>query len=144
LALKHRPLNVCVYGDATGDSRHSSADKTDWHLVRSFFERHAGQYRVEVRVPSQNPQVRARVNAVNSMLCTYNEQRRLLVDPRCQGLIKDFERVCWKSDLHGNMQKDLDKSDLLRTHVSDAVGYWVTREHPIRGVSGFIGGPRIL
>jgi hypothetical protein len=133
-----------VYGDATGDSRHSSADKTDWHLVRNFFERHSGQYRVEVRIPSQNPLVKARVNAVNSMLCTYNEQRRLLVDPKCRELIKDFERVCWKSDLHGNVQKDLDKSELLRTHVSDAVGYWVAREHPLRGVGGFMGGPRIL
>jgi hypothetical protein len=69
-AWEHGTLNV--YGDATGDSRHSSADKTDWHLVRNFFERHAGQYRVEVRVPSQNPLVKARVNAVNSMLCTYS------------------------------------------------------------------------
>jgi hypothetical protein len=68
----------------------------------------------------------------------------LLVDPKCQELIKDFERVCWKSDPHGNLQNNLDKTDLLRTHISDAVGYWVVREHPIRGVSGFMSGPRIL
>ncbi len=83
------------------------------------------------------------MNAVNSMLCTHSGQRRL-IDPKCQGLIKDFERVCWKSDSHGNLQKDLDKSEILRTHVSDAVGYWVMREHPLRDVGGFMSGPRIL
>jgi hypothetical protein len=74
----------------------------------------------------------------------FSWQHRLLVDPKCQGLIKDFERVCWKSDSHGNVQKDLDKSELLRTHVSDAVGYWVVREHPLRDAGGFMSGPRIL
>jgi hypothetical protein len=78
-----------------------------------------------------------------SMLCTYSGQRRLLVDPKCRELIKDFERVSWKTDSHGNSQKDLDKSELLRTHISDAVD-WVVKEHPLRGISGFMGGPRIL
>ena len=88
--------------------------------------------------------LKARVNAVNSRLFTHSRQRRLLIDPKCQRLIIDFERVCWKSDSQGNLQKDLDKSEILRTHLSDAVGYWVVREHPLRDTGGFMSGPRIL
>jgi hypothetical protein len=43
-----------------------------------------------------------------------------------------------------NLQKDLDKSELLHTDVSDALGYWVAREHPLRDAGGFMSGPRIL
>ena len=50
---KYGPLNVYVYGDATGDSRHSSADRTDWHIVREFFGRLTGEYRAHFNVPSQ-------------------------------------------------------------------------------------------
>jgi phage terminase large subunit len=135
---EYGPLNVYVYGDATGDSRHSSADRTDWHIVREFFSRLTGEYRAHFNVPSQNPSVKGRVNAVNAMVCSHSGQRRLLVDPKCRELIKDFERVCWKSDPHGNLQTDLDKSDPMRTHVSDAMGYWVVHKHPLRDS----GGPR--
>jgi hypothetical protein len=119
---KYGPLNVYVYGDATGDSRHSSADRTDWHIVQEFFGRLTGEYRAHFNIPSQNPSAKGRVNAVNAMVCSHSGQRRLLVDPKCRELIKDFERVCWKSDPHGNLQTDLDKSDPMRTHVSDAMG----------------------
>jgi hypothetical protein len=94
--------------------------------------------------PQPEPLVKARVNAVDSMVCPHSGQRRLLVDPKCQGLIKDFEPVSWKSGSQGNLQRDLDTSELLRTHVSDAVGYWVVREHPLRDAGGFMSGPRIL
>jgi len=135
-ARQNGRLIVYVYGDATGDSRRSSADRTDWYIVRKFFGQHADQYHACVNVPSQNPTIKARVNAVNAMVCSHNGQRRLLIDPKCRELIKDFERVCWKSDPHGNLQADLDKSDPMRTHVSDAVGYWVVWEHPLRATVG--------
>ena len=135
-ARQNGRLIVYVYGDATGDSRRSSADRTDWYIVRKFFGQHADQYHACVNVPSQNPTIKARVNAVNAMVCSHSGQRRLLIDPKCRELIKDFERVCWKSDPHGNLQADLDKSDPMRTHVSDAVGYWVVWEHPLRATAG--------
>jgi hypothetical protein len=59
----------------------------------------------------------------------HSGRHRWLVDPECPGADQDFERLCWKSDSHGDLLKDLDKSELLRTHVSDVVGCWVVREH---------------
>ena len=47
-------------------------------------------------------------------------------------MIKDFEQVSWKTDPHGNSLAELDKSNFMRTHVSDAIGYYVAREFPVR------------
>jgi len=131
-----RPVGLDVYGDASGDSRRSSADWTDWQIVREFLGRHADLYRSQLRVPGQNPPVKARVNAVNALLCNFRQERRLLIDSGCKELIRDLERVTWKSDAHGNFLADLDKSDPFRTHVSDALGYFVVREFPLRQPGG--------
>jgi len=71
---------------------------------------------------------KARVNAMNALLCNYHGERRLLVAPQCRELIKDFERVCWTGDAHGNLLGNIDKSDPMRSHVSDALGYFVAQE----------------
>ncbi len=123
-----RPLNVYVYGDATGDGRHSSADQTDWQIVREFFRRHANLYHAQVRVRKENPSVKARVNAMNALMCNYHGELRLLVAPQCRELIKDLERVRWTGDAHGNLLGNIDKSDPMRSHVSDALGYFVAQE----------------
>ncbi len=39
----------------------------------------------------------------------------------------DLEQVTWKSDVAGNVLADINKSDPLRTHLSDALGYYVAR-----------------
>jgi hypothetical protein len=142
--LQPAPLNVYVYGDATGDQRKTSASRTDWEIVRRFFGRLTDRYHVGLRVGRTNPPVKDRINCVNAMLQNCAGDRRLLIDPRCKQLIKDFEQVCWKVDPHGNSLAELDKSDPMRTHVSDAVGYLVAREFPIRRQLGERPGPSIL
>jgi hypothetical protein len=137
------PLNIYVYGDATGEQRKTSASRTDWQIVKDFFGRYPDRYRASLRVPSANPPVKDRVNGVNALLRNHAGQHRLLVDSACKGLIKDFEQVSWKTDPHGNPLVELDKSDPMRTHVSDAVGYLVAREFAMRPVRGEMGGPAI-
>ena len=69
-----------------------------------------------------------RVNTVNSMLCNQRQEQRLIIHPDCQQLIKDFERVTWAVDGNGNIMANIDKSDPMRTHVSDALGYKLAYE----------------
>jgi hypothetical protein len=121
-----------IHGDATGEQRRSSASRTDWQIVKDFFGRYQDRYRANLRIPSANPPVKDRINCVNAMLHNHAGEHRLLIDPRCKHLIKDLEQVCWKVDPHGNPLAELDKSDPMRTHVSDAVGYWIAREFPMR------------
>jgi hypothetical protein len=142
--LKRPLLNVYVHGDATGEQRKTSASRTDWQIVKEFFGRHTDWYHAGFRVPSDNPPVKDRINCVNAMLRNHAGEHRLLIDPRCKHLIKDLEQVCWKADPHGNPLAELDKSDPMRTHASDAVGYWIAREFPMRAPRGERGGPSII
>jgi hypothetical protein len=137
-------MNVYVYGDATGSSRKTSASRTDWQIIKEFFGRNTERFKVQFRVPGANPPVKDRVNCLNARLCNYAGDRRVLIAPKCKELAKDFEQVGWKTDANGNALAELDKSDGLRTHVSDALGYMIAKEFPMRGVRGEKGGPSIV
>ena len=136
-------LGIYVYGDATAEQRRTSASRTDWRIVKDFFGRYSDRFNASFQVPSVNPPVKDRVNCVNAVLRNHAGQFRMLVDPKCKHLIKDFEQVCWKTDPHGNSLVELDKSDPARTHVSDAVGYYVAREFPMRPPRGERSGPML-
>lgn len=132
------PLQIYLYGDTTGNGRKTSASRTDWQIVQEFF---SGQFcQITRRVPSSNPPVKDRVNCVNAMLCNQAGERRLLINPRCQELILDLERVHWKNDGNGNSLVEIDKSDPMRTHVSDALGYMIAREFGMRPKAGEMPG----
>jgi hypothetical protein len=137
------PLVVSVYGDATGEQRKTSASRTDWQIVKDFFSRYPDRFRVTLRVPSVNPPVKDRINCVNAMLRNHAGQQRLRIDPRCKQVIQDFEQVCWKTYPHGNSLAELDKSNPVRTHASDAIGYYVAQEFPMRSSMGERSGPMI-
>jgi hypothetical protein len=138
LRQAYPPVQLDVYGDATGDARRSSASRTDWELVRNFLGQHRNQYRSVIHVGSSNPPVRDRVNCVNAKLRSQAGDRRLIIDPRCKHLIQDFERVHWKTDVNGNAFNDIDKTDPVRTHTSDALGYMIAKHFSMWAS----GGPR--
>jgi hypothetical protein len=139
--LPGMPLNVYVYGDATGEQHKTSASRTDWQIVKNFFGRYPDRYQASFQVPRSNPPVKDRINCVNAILRNHAGQYRLAIDPRCKELIKDFEQVSWKADAHGNSLAELDKSDTRRTHVSDAVGYLIAHKFPMRMLMGERAGP---
>ena len=132
-----RSVQLNIYGDATGDSRRSSAPRTDWQIVRDFLSRYTNRFRTSFHIASSNPKVRDRVNCVNAKLCSQAGMRTLFIDPRCKQLIQDLERVQWKQDGNGNMLHEIDKSDPARTHVSDALGYMISREFGMRPAVGY-------
>jgi phage terminase large subunit len=61
----------------------------------------------------------------------------LLIDPRCRQLIRDVEQVAWKTDANGNPLVELDKSDRMRTHTSDALGYYIASAFPMQAKVGY-------
>ena len=138
-----RQLSIEVYGDATAEQRRTSASRTDWQIVKNFFGRYPDRFQATFDVPRVNPSVKDRVNLVNAQLRNYAGQYRLIVDKKCKHLIKDFEEVQWKSDPYGNTLADLNKSNSMRTHVSDAVGYFIAQEFSMRPKVGERSGPPI-
>jgi hypothetical protein len=70
------------------------------------------------------------------MLKNFAGERHLYLTPNCRELAADFEQLGWKSDPHGRSLSELDKSDPMRSHLSDALGYYIAREFPTRSQSG--------
>tara|TARA_R110002020_G_scaffold462445_4_gene681964 strand:+ start:6803 stop:8077 length:1275 start_codon:yes stop_codon:yes gene_type:complete len=107
------PSNTYIaYPDATGASRHSSAQYSDLDIVR------ANGFKLMVK--HINPRVVNRVNSMNNQLSKNN----ILIDPSCKLLIKDLEQVCNKEG-----SRDIDKSNKDLSHMSDALGYGIEWEY---------------
>jgi hypothetical protein len=113
---------VVIYGDASGQ-RLQTAGTTDYQMIREYMRRTV-YGSPKFRVPSSNPSVRERIALVNSKLFSASEEAQLFVDPRCKGVIMDFEEVVFKPD---SSVIDKDK-DSQRTHLSDALGYLLWQE----------------
>lgn len=122
---------VFVYGDATGGARGTAqTEGSDWDLIKNALYGHYGPERVIFRVPESNPTERARINAVNSRLLTGDGGIHLMVDPvAAPNLVVDFEGVRLLEGGSGEIDK---KRDPKLTHLSDAIGYYIAREYPIR------------
>ena len=102
-----------VYPEASGFQRHTSAMYSDIDLLK--------QAGFKVNVRKSNPPVTNRVNSVNKML-----EGNIIIDPRCKALIQDLEKVTNKQGT-----RDIDKSNKLLTHMTDALGYAIEWEFPI-------------
>ena len=52
----------------------------------------------------------------------------MLIDPKCQHTIVDFDGVTCTDDGSGDIDKGADPQ---LTHLSDAIGYYVAEAHPV-------------
>jgi hypothetical protein len=128
-------LEVHVYGDASGHQRRTSATATDWNLIRQYFSTyHKGSIEISCRYANINPHVRDRVNCVNARLRNHFGDPQVFISPGCKELIRDLEEVCFTVDSTGAPTTELNKSDRDRTHLSDALGYYISQIFPLRGL----------
>jgi hypothetical protein len=134
--------DIYCYGDATGGA--SGTAKTqgnDWDLIKRLLRNHFGDERLYFKVPKANPSERSRINAVNSRLLTMEKRVRLVVDPvKAPQVVKDFELTQLVEGGSGEIDK---KANPERSHISDAIGYYIVKEFPVRkqeqgetGISG--------
>jgi hypothetical protein len=122
--------NVFCYGDSTGGAGGSAkVSGSDWDLVKKVLFPVFGE-RLHFRIPPANPRERVRVNSVNSRLLNVFSETYLVVDPgKAPHVVKDFEGVRLIEGGVGDIDK---KSDPKLTHLSDAIGYYIHREYPVR------------
>ncbi|HXP87504.1 MAG TPA: terminase family protein [Bryobacteraceae bacterium] len=113
---------LVVYADATG-ARMQTTGLSDVAMVRKCLG--GGEYgEVAYKIPLSNPAVRDRVTLMNAKLQSADGDVELVVDPRCGGLVRDFEQVLYKE---GSQVVDKER-DAKLTHLSDALGYLVWQE----------------
>jgi len=119
IKTRYADRQIIVYPDPACRQRKTSAGgKTDLNILQN-----AG---FTVRVKNAHPQVRDRINAVNSRLKNTNEQRMMFIDTKCKNIIRGLERHLYKE---GTTQPDKDSGF---DHMNDAIGYAVDYLFPIR------------
>ncbi len=122
--FKNHKAGMVHYGDATGRARNTASSLSDYQIIYDFFKNQPGG--CSMRFKESNPQVKDRVNAVNSMLLSADGKRRTTLNPKCKMIIKDLLDVSYKEGTC-----EIDKSNPDRTHSSDGFGYWIDYDFPV-------------
>ncbi len=128
---------VWLYGDASGRDRSHQTKFSSYQLIMNCMKDYPAPLRM--KVPQKNPSVADRINSMNVAFKNTEGEIDLEVDPLCVELINDFEQVI--SDGKQGIKKTHNKKDpyYRRTHMSDAAGYWVNFEAPIKP-AGILSG----
>ena len=115
---RFKQRNVVVYPDPSGRARKTSAPvgRTDFAILSN-----AG---FDVRAPRQAAPVVDRINTVQAAMKSAEGTRRLFVDRKCKHLIRALDGLTY-------INNQPDKSGGL-DHISDALGYLVMGELPLR------------
>jgi len=121
---------IWLYGDATGERRTGQTGKSDYWTILNEMKQFGCPIRL--RIPPENPKVPDRLNAVNRIMKDEEGRVRFQMDPVCRELAADLEGVL--RDQRGGVLKVRNKRDpyFKRTHTSDALGYWIAFEEPVR------------
>jgi hypothetical protein len=113
--IKRRYPNyrITVYPDPSGKARKTSASVgvTDFSIILS--------HGFAIVAPKQAPMIVDRVNAVNALLCSADDKRRLIVDSRCLTVITGLQSQQFKEGT-----RIPDKSQGF-DHMNDCIGYLV-------------------
>lgn len=116
-----------IYGDPAGKSAKTTGP-SDHAILREVFP--AATWCISTAAPH----VRDRVSAVNARCETMDGRHHFTVDPFCRHLIADLEQVVFLDN--GELDK---KSNPMLTHASDALGYWIHREFPVKKPAVTVG-----
>jgi phage terminase large subunit-like protein len=122
---------VWLYGDSTGEGRSNQTGQSNYWTIMNEMKQYGP---LRMKVPTENPRVPDRINAVNRLLRDEDGLVRIQLDPSCTELITDFEGVLFDPKMAGKILKIRNKKDpyFKRTHTSDAAGYLLAFEEPVR------------
>lgn len=121
---------IWVYGDATGRARSAQTGQSCYSLIQNKMRAYGAP--LKLKVPTENPFVPDRINSLQRVFKDESGHSLIEVDPGCKELVADLEQVL--RDPRGGIKKSHDRHDpyYRRTHTSDALGYWVTFDEPVR------------
>ena len=129
---KHR-AEIWLYGDASGKARSAQTRMSSYQIILQEMKDYPAPIRMKVL--EKNPSITDRINSVNVACRGVGGAINLELDPSCGELIDDLEQVV--TDGKQGIKKTFNKKDpyYRRTHMSDALGYWVYLEAPITSFS---------
>jgi hypothetical protein len=124
------PGSVWIYGDATGNERHAQSKRSNYQIILNHMRQYA--LPLALKVPEKNPPVADRINAVNQALIGLEGEISLFIDPACEQLCKDLDQVVYGKNNKIKKVTNRDDTQFWRTHLSDALGYWISYEAPVK------------
>ena len=110
--------NYVCFPDASGSHRSTNSHLSD-HMILS-------NNGFKVVAGKSNPSVIDRINAVNSMLCNANRERKLFIDPKCRKMRECLIKMSYKEGTR------IPDKDNVYDHMADALGYLVYQNFGIR------------
>lgn len=118
-----------VYGDQTGTARNVQTGVSHYRLMEEGLKGYPVP--VRIKLPTRNPPVVDRLNAVNRALSGTDGRVGIVFGPLCEDAIADCEEVL--RDPRGGIKKTnhMDSPYAQRTHAMDAVGYAVSYTDPV-------------
>jgi hypothetical protein len=125
-----RSRGVRLYGDVAGGARAQqisakSAARSNWQIIVQGLQRH--NVPVDLRVGRKAPPVLDRVNAFNAQCKDAAGAVGMYISrDLAPDVVMDIERCKY---LEG--KNDIDKSNPLETHLTDALGYLIHRERSL-------------
>lgn len=112
-----------ITGDYTGINRSGYSSYTGWHILNNIFSNYENYYgQSEIR-PTKRLQ--DSINALNSLLKSYDGTIRMFVNSECKGVIKDLQRVQYRQD------GKLDDAAGKLTHLSDTMRHFAYKFEPV-------------
>lgn len=122
---------IMIYGDATGKRREGQTAQTSYWTILNEMKNYGVP--IKMMVPEENPRVGDRINAVNRVMRDEDGRIRFEVEAMNEELITDLEGVLRDPRTQGILKIRNRKDPYFRrTHTSDALGYWLSFEEPVR------------
>ena len=118
---KYPDARFVVYPDPAGQARKTSANSKTDHTILE-------QWGFTVKSRRSHPQVKDRINTVNRLLCNAQDERNLLIDPKCKTVIEALLKHQYKPDTN------IPEKDAVKGYdgVNDSLGYMVEYLYPLR------------
>ncbi len=120
------PVKYIIHGDASGRSKSSKYNKSDYDIIKKAMDDHVGKFgRVnsEIDVPLSNPPVRKRHLVVNGQLCNSKGEISVFICKKCETTIKGFRLTKLKEG--GSYVED---DSMPFQHITTAIGYGIVRQ----------------
>ena len=126
---------IYIYGDATGEQKHSQSRESNWQQIRDSFSELPNEKVYRYYEGSVNPSISERVECVlNKLLNDSNEVGIYFNNSKDEigkfityPIIRDMEQVAFGKD--GKPDKRQEKQGLV--HNSDNLGYMIEYEFPL-------------
>lgn len=124
----NNPKIIEYYGDAAALARSTRGTDTDFSIMDIALKENFPKCKVIEGSDRRRHYVFEGIQAVNALLDPSKGDARLIIDPKCTYLIRDFEQLAFKPGT-----RELDKSNKELSHLCDCTRYVVQQHWPITG-----------